>query len=332
MADDATDLASHFEDVLDQEEAPAERAPRAPKETDEAPEQLFPEQEVEGEEADVEDDEAEDQAQDEQEPEDEEEKPEQAALDLNQVVAVNVDGQRAEVSLQEALNGYVRAETFHRRLNQLGQVAQEIEKERTNLAQGRQYYADMIPALMQQLQSLQPQEPDWDKLYAEDAVGAAQLERQWRSYREKVAQLAQEHNRVTDEQQREQERQTKIFEDTQRRQLAQWVPEWSDNKRWDRDRKSMIRTAQAVGYSEAELGQLRDARPTMVLLWASRYLELMRNKPKPVRGQQGALRPGAISARGAAPNGLARAEKRLQRTGSVRDAARAFEEDLNREG
>jgi len=331
MADEAQDLASHFESVLDKEEGGAPS--RAPKEErDEAPEQLFPEQEVEGEEADVEDDELEDRAQDEPELEPEEEKPEQAALDLNQVVAVNVDGQRAEVSLQEALNGYVRAETFHRRLNQLGQVAQEIEKERTNLAQGRQYYAEMIPALMQQLQSLQPQEPDWDKLYAENPLEAATLERQWRSYREKVAQLAQEHNRVTDEQKREQERQTKVFEDTQRRQLASWVPEWSDNKRWDRDRKSMIRTAQAVGYSEAELSQLRDARPTMVLLWASRYLELMRNKPKPVRGQQGALRPGAISARGAAPNGLARAEKRLQRSGSVRDAARAFEEDLNREG
>jgi len=336
MPDEAQDLASHFESVLDQEEGIApERAPRARKDDneDDAPEQLFPEQEVEGEEADTEDDELEDRAQTEEpEPEDEEEAPEPAALDLNQVVAVNVDGQRAEVSLQEALNGYVRAETFHRRLNQLGQVAQEIDKDRADLAEKRTYYTEMIPALMQQLQSLQPKEPDWDKLYAENAVEAAQLERQWRSYREKVGQLAQEHQRATAEQQREQERQQAVFEDTQRRQLAQWVPEWSDNKRWDRDRKAMIRTAAAVGYSEAELGQLRDARPTMVLLWASRYLQLMQNKPKPARKQQGALRPGAISARGAAPNGLARAEKRLQRTGSVRDAARAFEEDLNREG
>lgn len=326
------DLASHFEDVLDKEEGVTpERAPRARKDDeDDAPEQLFPDQEVEGEEADVEDDELEDQAQ--PEPEDEEEAPEQAALDLNQVVAVNVDGQRAEVSLQEALNGYVRAETFHRRLNQLSQVAQGIEKDRAELAEMRAYYTDMIPALTQQLQSLQPKEPDWDKLYAENAIEAAQLERQWRSYREKLGQMAQEHQRATAEQQREQERQQAIFEDTQRRQLVQWVPEWSDNKRWDRDRKSMIRTAAAVGYSEAELGQLRDARPTMILLWASRYLQLMQNKPKPARKQQGALRPGAISARGAAPNGLARAEKRLQRTGSVRDAARAFEEDLNREG
>src|SRR3954466_21663 len=140
MPDDAQDLASHFEDVLDKEEGIApERAPRARKDDDEddAPEQLFPDQEVEGEEADTEDDELEDQAQ--PEPEDEEEAPEQAALDLNQVVAVNVDGQRAEVSLQEALNGYVRAETFHRRLNQLSQVAQGIEKDRAEIAEMRAY-------------------------------------------------------------------------------------------------------------------------------------------------------------------------------------------------
>jgi hypothetical protein len=333
MADD-TDLASHFEDVLDEEEgiAPEKPARAARGEDDgEQPEQLFPEQDVE-EEVDEEGDEGDAQrAQAEDEP-DEEEKPEPTALDPDQIVRVSVDGQEAEVSLKEALNGYVRAETFHRRLNQLQQVAQEVEQERAVLAQGRDYYAGLIPALLQQLYSLQPQEPDWDKLYAEDANSAAQLERQWRSYREKVQALAQEHQRTTQEQQREQVRQQAIFEDTQRRQLSQWVPEWTDNKRWDRDRKSMIRTAQAVGYSEAELGQLRDARPTMILLWASRYLELMRNKPKPARTQQGALRPGAISSRGAAPNGLGRAEKRLQRSGSVRDAARAFEEDLNREG
>ena len=325
MPDEAQELADHFEGVLDQEEG-VTPPPKSRKETDDDdPEQLFPEQEVD------EDEDEEDTPDDEKEPEEEEEAAPQAALDLDQVVRVNVDGQPAEVSLQEALNGYVRSETFHRRLNQLQQVAQTIEAERADLSGKREYYAQMIPALMQQLYSLQPQEPDWDKLYAEDAVAAAQLERQWRTYREKVGQLAQEHQRTTAEQQREQERQQAVFEDTQRRQLATWVPEWSDNKRWDRDRKSMIRTAMAVGYSEAELGQLRDARPTMVLLWASRYLELMRNKPKPVK-QQGNLRPGAISQRGAASNGLARAERRLQRTGNVRDAARAFEADLDREG
>ena len=139
------DLASHFEDVLDKEEGiEPEKAPRRARDDDEdQPEHLFPEQET-----------------DEERgrgrgvtptrrmlmrhkpPEEEEEKPEPTALDLDQIVAVNVDGQRAEVSLQEALNGYVRSETFHRRLNQLQQVAQTIEKERAVLAQERNYYAN----------------------------------------------------------------------------------------------------------------------------------------------------------------------------------------------
>jgi hypothetical protein len=340
------DLASHFETVLDREEgrAPPPKAARREREEETEPldrDELFPQRETEGDPPD-EDDEAPQQQEVDAEEEDAddprrqpetgepEEEDQETALDLNQIVRVNVDGEPAEVSLQEALNGYVRAETFHRRLNQLGQVAQQIERERGELAQGREYYAQMIPALHQQLLSLQPQEPDWDKLYAEDAQEAARLERQWRTYREKLGQLQNEHKRVQHEQEQERLRQEAIYEDTQRQQLVRLVPEWTDPKRWERDRKAMIRTAMAVGYSEKELEGLKDARATIVLRKAALYDLLMANKPRPVR-QQGALRPGAISSR-AAPNGLARAEKRLQRTGSVRDAARAFEADLDREG
>jgi hypothetical protein len=340
MAD--TELASHFEEVLDREEAP-QRAPRNREAEDvQAVDQddLFPQRETEDEPAEDDDEPPRrEQVDDEDEEEDDRPRPEpeeeedqdQAALDLNAIVRVNVDGEPAEVSLQEALNGYVRAETFHRRLNQLGQVAQQIERERGELAQGRAYYANMIPALHQQLLSLQPEEPNWDKLDEENPQEAARLERQWRSYREKLGQLDHEHKRVQAEQEAERVRQEAIYEDTQRRALVQSIPEWTDPKRWERDRKAMIRTAMAVGYSEKELEGLKDARATIILRKAAMLDMLMANKPKPVRQQQGALRPGAISSR-AAPNGLARAEKRLQRTGNVRDAARAFEMDLDREG
>ena len=332
MAD--TELADHFETVLDQEEgkpAPVKREKAEPAEGVEQ-DDLFPQREIEGEEAEDPDIDAEDEDEDARpaKVEEEEDEEEQAELDLAQVVRVTVDGEPAEVSLQEALNGYVRAETFHRRLNQLQQVAQHVEKERADLAQGREYYSALIPALQQQLASLQPQEPDWDKLYDENPVEAAKLERQWRTYREKLGQLHLEHQKVQEEQARERQRQEAIFEDTERRKLVTLVPEWADAKRWDRDRKSMIRTAMSVGITEQELGSLRDARQTMLLYKAAKLDALMANKPKPVR-QQGSLRPGAISSR-AAPNGQARAERRLQRTGSVRDAARAFEQDLDREG
>jgi len=336
-----TDLADHFEDVLDREEGkpPAQRRAMADPDESVAQEDLFPQRGIEGDPNEGDDDDPRRQAVDDEDeddddrppkPDEEDDDEDAAELDLNQVVRVTVDGQPAEVSLQEALQGYVRTETFHRRLNQLQQVAQHIEQERAVLARDRGYYSELIPALQQQLASLQPQEPDWDKLYDENPVEAAKLERQWRTYRERLGQMHFEHRKVQEEQAQERQRQEAIFEDTERRKLASWVPEWADNKRWDRDRKSMIRTAIAYGFSEQELGGLRDARQTLVLRDATKWRELMANKPKPVR-QQGSLRPGAISSR-AAPNGHARAERRLQRTGSVRDAARAFEVDLDREG
>src|SRR3954464_9845274 len=164
MPDEANDLANHFEGVLDKEEGRSERPARRERREEEAVEQdeLFPQRATEGEpnedDADPEQQEVDDEGDEEEDrrrPQlDEEEDDRETALDLDQVVRVNVDGQAAEVSLQEALNGYVRAETFHRRLNQLGQVAQEIDKDRADLAEKRTYYTEMIPALMQQLQSL----------------------------------------------------------------------------------------------------------------------------------------------------------------------------------
>ena len=154
------------------------------------------------------------------EPDEEEEEPEEAALDLDQVVRVNVDGQPAEVSLQEALNGYVRAETFHRRLNQLGQVAQEIEKERAELAQARDYYAQMIPALISSCSRCSHRNPTGtsstrktpEKLPSWNASGAP-TERRWGSCKSSTKGCAKSRSG-------KQQRQKAVYEDTQRRKLA----------------------------------------------------------------------------------------------------------------
>ena len=49
---------------------------------------------------------------------------------------VTVDGQKHEVSLAEALNGYIRQATFHQRMGQVTQAQHELEAERTQLQQG----------------------------------------------------------------------------------------------------------------------------------------------------------------------------------------------------
>ena len=52
--------------------------------------------------------------------------------DGSQRYEITVDGQRAEVSLNEALAGYVRQATFHQRMSQVNQAQHELEAERAN--------------------------------------------------------------------------------------------------------------------------------------------------------------------------------------------------------
>ena len=111
--DDFQSTVDHFEDILDKEDAPPpkekpQRAQRAKPEPEDDDDTDLPVADDE-EPVDDEDGEADDRpAKDEDEPDEEEEEPEETALDLNQIVRVNVDGEPAEVSLQEALNGYIR--------------------------------------------------------------------------------------------------------------------------------------------------------------------------------------------------------------------------------
>lgn len=253
-------------------------------------------------------------------------------LDLSTIVTVTVDGQPKEVSLQEALQGYIRTDTFHNRLSQLQEITKTVESERNEVASARNYYGGMIQALKKQLDSLTPQEPDWDKLYAENPTEAASLERRWRTFKENRERLEREEARVAAEAKAEADRNFNAYAEAEYQKLLQAKPEWAKSqKTWDRDRKQMHRTARAVGYSDDEIKQLYDSRAVLILDMAARYYRMMQNKPRPVRTSQSALRPGAITSKRAAPNGLDRADRRLQRSGSVRDAAQAFEHMLDRE-
>jgi hypothetical protein len=57
---------------------------------------------------------------------------------------VMVDGQEKKVKLKEALEGYVRTETFHQRLNQLNEVKTAMAEEAQVIVRDRQKYTDML--------------------------------------------------------------------------------------------------------------------------------------------------------------------------------------------
>ena len=81
---------------------------------------------------------------------------------------ITVDGQKYEISLNEALNGYIRQATFHQRMSQVTQAQHELEAERTQLQQGWAWWSKERADLEEDQKNLIPAEPNWDQLFAEN--------------------------------------------------------------------------------------------------------------------------------------------------------------------
>jgi hypothetical protein len=258
----------------------------------------------------------------------------ESQLDLEAKVKVTVDGEQTEVPLKEAIDGYIRQETFHRRLNQVRDVALELNGIRQEVNNDRARYVQGLAVLEDQLQSLTPREPDWATEFQKDPVAAGQLRVQWDEYNKQVAAIRQERERVLMEQERIQQHSFQSWVQEQQRQMLNDNPEWNDQKQWDADKKAMAKVALEAGYSQEEINQIFDARQLKILKMAAKYARIQANKPKP--GDSKTIsKPGRRSDGGASrtpPKSVPRnVAERLARTGSTRDAAALFENILARE-
>ena len=235
---------------------------------------------------------------------------------------IQVDGEEREVSLNEALRGYQREETFNHRMRQMVDVAKTIDERGAQAQQAREAYIQLCQNQEQEFQALIPKEPDWDALYKQDPAAAHQLEQNYRAV----------YGTLNTIRQRRAQAQQEAFNDNAQRTAnyarAEFDKFRSKNKLTDQASVDkaigyMRRTAMEAGFSEDEIGSTYDERMLTVLNKAAKYDNMMRNKPLPVQPERGgALQPGSAPRVG---NGAARsmndAQKRLASTGRVDDAA-----------
>ena len=234
---------------------------------------------------------------------------------------IQVDGEEREVSLNEALRGYQREETFNTRMRQMVEVAKTIDQRGAEAQGARDAYIQLCLRQEQEFAALIPREPDnWDALYKQDPAGAHALEQNYRHV----------YGTLNAIRQRRAAAQQEAFNDNAQRTASYARAEFdkfcSKNKlanqtEVDHAIKGMRATAASHGFSEDEIGTTYDERMLSVLLKASKYDRMMANKPFPVQPERG-LQPGSAPRIG---NGAARsmndAQRRLASTGRVDDAA-----------
>jgi hypothetical protein len=294
---------------------------------DEDPESTIYEddEEVEDKEAADDDDEPDDDDQDEEEPDE----------DLGTKYKITVDGEEKEVTVKEALEGYIRTETFHKRLSELGENQQIIQRAAADVVAGYEHAKQMIDLMESQMNQLVPPEPDWDELFKIDPGKARGLQKYYQQVQEFKNGLEKQRQEAAAKLDEHQSAQLRTYADQEslrfnRINQKNWG---TDPKKKMKDIQSMRRTALQEGFSEDEVNQVFDSRMLMVLLKASKYDRMIAARPKPVTARQvagKAVRPGPGNKR-TGHKGLTTAMKTLARTGNIHDAAPVFDEIIRQQ-
>jgi hypothetical protein len=236
---------------------------------------------------------------------------------------VVIDGKETTIPLQELVSGYQRQAAFTQRSQVLANERRAFESERDAVVKERGQYARLLVSLEQQLGG--EQEPDWAALEQNDPVNFAIESARWQQKRERMAAIASEKERLSEEARKD--IQGKVYEHVteQARQLLEKVPEYRDEAVRLKDRTAIKDFAvKSYGFTSDEIDQLVDHRAVLVLRDARAYRELT--------GKRGAVEKRVVDAgaplprnRSAAPAGTQQgrvrvADDRLSRTGRLADA------------
>ena len=252
-----------------------------------------------------------------------EEQPEQPAK-----YTVKVGGQTLEVTLDEALKGYQREADYTRKSMALADERKRIEQEVQTLAQERAQYAQLIPALRQQLEQAAPPEPD-ERLRDSNPIDYLLQKTAYDNWRERKAAADAEIQRIGALQQQEMTKAQQKMLESSSAKLAEVIPEWSDPVKGKALKDDLRSYAKELGFSDEELSQTYDWRAVKALYDGMRGQQLAKRMsaatpPRPAQKGPRAAAAGSASVTPGKAVEATRLKQRLAQTGRVDDAAAYF--------
>ena len=194
-----------------------------------------------------------------------------------QLYKVKIDGEEAEVTLEEALSGYQRERTFHKRMNEVSQKSKAIEAESAETKRLRDQYAE---GLQQLEQALRVPEPNWEELRrTKTNEEFASIHAEYQIQQNNLAKVQQQQQAIKSQQQAEVQAQYQNHLKTEFDTMLDKIPTWRDEKVREAERSKVISYAKShMGYTDDEIAQASDHRAIVTLRKAMLYDELMGGK------------------------------------------------------
>lgn len=242
---------------------------------------------------------------------------------------VKIDGKEVKVTKDELLAGYQRQSDYTRKTMEAAEQRKAAEAETSAARQQREQYAQNLQRNQAVLEaSLQEQQNiDWAGLIDSDPVEYLK-QRDLLEKRQQALQLTyQQQNELRSQAQAEHERSFRQHISAQREQLLAKVPEWKDEAKLKAGTAEIKAYLLESGYSENEISSVHDHRAVLNVRKAMLYDKMIADArvaaKKVAATPQKVERPGvadqvSVDKRGAA-------FQRLNKSGSVRDAASVFE-------
>lgn len=249
--------------------------------------------------------------------------------DEPELYTVKIDGKEEQVSLDEALKGYQRQADYTRKTQSLSTKEKEVDAKAEQLDEQLSQYAELLPRLQEQVDAALDEEPDWKALEREDPYEYLRQKEAWRELQEKQQVIKAERQRVQQEAERKRQEQIAAWAKQERDKLLKVAPEWKDEKKFKSEISALREYGLKQGFSDEQLAGMIDHRLVLMMRKAKRYDDMVTTKPR--RGQRKGPKVAKAGAGTNSPTTAKRVsqqKKRLQKTGSLHDAASLFERIL----
>ena len=261
---------------------------------------------------------------DEQEEELEEEEEDAEADPEQQLFKVRSGGEDLEIPLDELLSSYSRQSSFTKKSQALAEQKKGFEAE---AAESREFRAQALQ-ILENAKTTQTQAPEKDATYWADLKDTDPM--QYVLERDEIRE-GQFQNQLREQQietlraQEDADQRANIesYVDSQKGVLKELIPEWSDQKVADAEKKIILAYGLKTGFLQSELDQAFDARAVSTMRKAALYDQLS-TKRKGLKTVQRTNMKGGSQAGDPKQVRSGKASARLRKSGSIDDAASVF--------
>lgn len=231
------------------------------------------------------------------------------------------DGTHEEVDEDEAVKGYMRREDYTRKRMADAEREKEREAEFAKVREERQRYATALAELET---ALKPAQPDWEKIQKEAPEQFPALFAQYQIEERNYLTAQQERQKADLQVMKDRAEQRAKLQLEEKAKLLEKMPDLSKPE----VRETLGTYLKAQGFTDEEIAGTDRHELFVMARKAQLYDEAMKQKPKVQQKVESKIRPakpGASASVRPAKSQIERDVKRLEKTGSIQDAAKVFE-------